>query len=93
MMIADRIFDRRHDVRQAGKMEDAVDAGKMRLDAVEIGNVGFDDAQALVAVMLLQIARLAIGEVVDDPNDMPIGEKAVRQVAADETGAAADEAG
>ena len=72
-------------------MEDPVPAFEEGADCVEVGDVGPVKRQRFVAFMLGEIIDAAVGEIVQDRDNVTLFEEAVDQMASNKAGPAGDE--
>ena len=73
---------------QRGEVEDRVD---LAVDVDVLGDVVLDELEALVAGEVADVARVAGEQVVERDDRVPVGQQAVGEMRADESGAAGDQ--
>ena len=84
--ISFRFLDRGDDVGARGEVEDAIAASSRRHNG-RVGNIGFDEAKARIAVMLLEISEPSDSQVIEDADRTALSEEAIDEMTADKTGA------
>ena len=86
-----RLLDRRNDVRARRKMKDSLRARASRIDRSLVGNIGFDDFQPRVPVMLPKICAPADDKAIEDADAPAFVDQTINEMTADETCAASDQ--
>jgi hypothetical protein len=67
-------------------VKNPLDADASRIDGCLVSDIGIDDLDIRIALVLDQIGATADNEIVKDPDATPFGKKPVDQVASDESG-------
>ncbi|MFK4648812.1 hypothetical protein ABIF96_007386 [Bradyrhizobium ottawaense] len=91
-MIRDRGLDRGNDVGQRRQMEDPVDTVEIRLDRLEIGDVGPDDFQLARTGACGQIFGATDHEIIERDDLVAVVEETIDEVTSNEAGAASNDA-
>lgn len=95
----DGVGDRAGDGAEGGLVEDDVDAFAGGAAGVEVGNVGFEEAEAGPGVGadlgadVGEVLAAAVGEVVEAGDGVAVPEEGLGEGGADEAGGAGDEPG
>jgi hypothetical protein len=55
-----------------------------------VGDIGFDDTQAWISIVLLEVSVPADNQIVEHADRAALGKQAINEVASDETGATRD---
>ena len=85
------LLNRWNDVGSRRKMENAFDTCARRIDRANIGNVGLDNIQSRIALVLFQIAAPADNKVVEDTNVTTFVDQTIDKMASDKACAASYE--
>jgi hypothetical protein len=86
-----RLFDRGHDVADAGKMENASRSGKDRGARLELPDILPVAGEIGISLEMIEIAAMTADQVVDDADREARVKQCIDHVAADETGTAGND--